>query len=747
MVDPVQPESGAEATLGNFERRAELVVAPGVRLCEGIWKNGNQETPVLLQLASLLAAESAADEAGRRDYIDKISSATENLARDPDVQLLSHGAFDEPGGGVTLLWALPWSPETVQLGEGAAKVSSSTELLTLGITLAQRLARRHERGRFDPLLSAELIVLSRGMPKIQGFPIHLPAGWVRDDTPEAPWAPEERNLQAPHAAGDQWRLGQALLTMAREIQLEPNVEALLSRMVDPYPSERYTDASEVAEMMIRLLRESDVESPNATQAENAGPAAATAALRNARQQARDRRDLSAQPTLVDMPQTKREDLDGGAQGSLGRGPAQKDPTLRNSVWDKSRPSDSASRRPDPAQGTKVGVRIIDDPTGLRPAIEPDSLNQPSMPSVGDPNVTQNPGMPDPAMYGGYPPPYNPYGMVPPGYPSMPPMQAYGPYGPQGYMPPMPQGMPMGPSQSMPGQSMPNPAAQGQPPMPSMSGQPQPSLLMPTGEIEPTPSRGVGIFIMILGLIVALVAGLILSPMIMPILTNSRPVIEDLPSDTQFISDANTMTLSATPSDAIVVAEINGQVLGSVPLQFQLPEDGDIAVLVTAPKHQPMRVRLTPGGHIEAKLKPTPERAACLININPKPESPLKGVGVSIGTDEPETYRIPVSAVVHNPAGAWILRCPAGDSGAVQEISLKSQPRLPEEAKLTVVSPVGAQIKVDDKDLGKAPQSVSVVPGFRLVRVETLRAGVSERFVPVFTPVSLQMPQNAAGSSL
>lgn len=740
MVETSQPEQGT-GSLGNFERGTPLTIAPGVRLCEGRWKvSGEGDTPVLLQLANLKPAETDADRAVRRDYVDKIASATENLARDPDMKLLSHGAFEEPDGGITLLWALPWSKECEQLRQGPAKVSSSEELLSVARALTERMARRHSRGRLDPLLSAELIVMDGGEPKVIGFPIHLPAGWVREDTPDAPWAPEERNLQAPHEAGDQWRVGQALIAMAQGVQLKPDVEALLERMTDGYPNERYANAGEVLAILnkigastVKPVKET-LDSPLSQDQREA--------LRTARQQVRERRDLSSQPTLVDMPQ--------GGSDDLAQKPRVTDPSSRRTVWDTSRPSDADAKSSTGPKGTMVGVRIIDDPTGLRPAVEPESLSVPTV-EPGGPSWNRPPAPAPDYPAGGYPPQpgYPPPGYPQPGYP-----QPYGGYPQQPY--PQPGYPPPGYPQQQPGYPQPQsgyPQPQGQAQAP---GLPQPLLdsgseeggvspVLPVEDEVAQPSHVAQVVVAGLVGLVALIVGLLLSPLVLPILTNTTSAglavgeAESNP-DLATVESFNELKLEASPADAVIVSE-DGQVLGKAPMTFMIPNNSQRAVLVTAPRHQPMRVQLPIRGQLKVTLAPvSEEERACKLQLDlAGGGGPLKGIATDdIETEQKDLYGVLAGAVVATDSGAWIVRCPKY-GGAPRQL-LPARPTRPAAVELNVLTPTQAKLSLNNQEQGQVPFGGQVEPGFTFVQTSSLLGGVVERMVPVFRDTNLRMPQ-------
>lgn len=230
--------------IGGYVVFRDLALAPGVRLAEARDADGKQ---VLLQLARCRRADSADQREQRQDYIRMVASATEHLTQDSDLTVYAHGAADEPDGARTLFWAVPWIEGAERLGRAAAQVKTVEQLIAAGASIMERLAARHGRGRLDPLLCEQLLVLKpTGGATLVGVPIHLPDEWIARDAPPARLAPEERETGEPTAKGDLWRAGIALRALASGLDALPDVVGdLIEGLTKATPDQRPASAQDV----------------------------------------------------------------------------------------------------------------------------------------------------------------------------------------------------------------------------------------------------------------------------------------------------------------------------------------------------------------------------------------------------------------------------------------------------------------------------------------------------------------------
>ncbi len=240
-------ESGAHddgLRIGGYIVFRDLALAPGVRMAEARDVDGQR---VLLQLARCRRADSKDQREQRQDYIRMVASATEHLTQDDDLVVFAHGAADEPDGARTLFWALPWVDGCERLGRAASDVKTLEQLVAVATSLMERLAQRHQRGRLEPLLSEQLLVLRpTGAAVLIGVPIHLPDEWIARDAPPARLAPEERETGEPTAKGDLWRAGLALRALAGGVDVLPDVVSnVIEALAAANPDQRPPSAQDV----------------------------------------------------------------------------------------------------------------------------------------------------------------------------------------------------------------------------------------------------------------------------------------------------------------------------------------------------------------------------------------------------------------------------------------------------------------------------------------------------------------------
>ena len=409
-------------------------------------------------------------------------------------------------------------------------------------------------------------------------------------------------------------------------------------------------------------------------------------------------------------------------------------------------------KPTGPKGTVVGVRLINEPTGLRGSKDPNLPTLLPPPEI----VSPGPDMPRAADPGAVPPGTPPLGtashpaqMGSPAFPgpavaqpALPgpapgpypgPMSGTGPigYAPQPHMhPPEPGLAGMSPLASTPSSGV-------TPVMPSTGVHPVPDIATDTPAPAPAPkSSFVGVLVAVvffLAGIAAAVAGQTFIAAPEPPPTTQTPG----PTRLQTIHPAGEVLLQATPPEAVVVSEHDGQVLGSTPMRFLVPPDVDYAVLVTAAGHEPIRLELPKRGRMRTDLVPLDGRPPCRMLIKAPKREKLIGVSVEVAADD--LYSIAGAAVLRSPSGrgAWLVRCPSlgGDS----KVTLPER-RPPTRHQLSVLSPAGATVSIDDAAKGPVPYRETLPARFTRVKAETPQFGAAERWVPLFAPTQLKMPK-------
>ena len=230
--------------VGPYSVTRGLVRAPGAWIVEACDPNGQE---VLLQLAHLRPLVNDAERALRMHLEQTVLLRTTALLEEQDRVVLAHGGVDRVDGTRVLFWAMPVPERVHRLGNPLKHLTGLDHLLGAGLELAQRLARRHELGRFEPLLSEHLSLITDAGAELIGVPVQVPVEWLASDMPSPRLAPEEVAHGGLTALGDVWRLGQALSVLACAFEpLPEEVRALLERMSSTNPSARPPRASEIA---------------------------------------------------------------------------------------------------------------------------------------------------------------------------------------------------------------------------------------------------------------------------------------------------------------------------------------------------------------------------------------------------------------------------------------------------------------------------------------------------------------------
>lgn len=244
---PAAPSGGIGKRLdriGPYQVVSEVVRSGGAALYEA--RSSNDE-PVLIQVAALRAPKDDDDRAARHRYERSIAARTARLIDEPELAVHAHGGTDASDGVRMLFWALPW--RGVPLPEASL---DAAELHKLALHLCRRLVRRHARDRFEPLLAAPMIwsVDGNGTRELAGVPLAIAPEWLASGFDPSPLAPEERAGGQPTPRGDLWRLGRALLELARSPQSLPGgLASCLQRLAADDAAQR----PETAEAALALL--------------------------------------------------------------------------------------------------------------------------------------------------------------------------------------------------------------------------------------------------------------------------------------------------------------------------------------------------------------------------------------------------------------------------------------------------------------------------------------------------------------
>jgi hypothetical protein len=247
----VRSLSDADLRIGPFELIKTLVDAPGSSFVEG---RDSEARQWLIQVAALRAPRDDNATTAIRDYIQMIDVATKHLANDPDIKLEAHGAIKRSDGKTALYWALPWPEDAYRLGHAKAYIASLEDLTSIARSLLVRMASRHDRGRLEPLLSEQLIIVrSKGGAELVGIPIHLPLGELAEEMVPARLAPEERVSREPGLSGDLWRLGMALKELAKSVEgLPPAFTRLLEKLTHSNVESRIETPRDALAELVRL---------------------------------------------------------------------------------------------------------------------------------------------------------------------------------------------------------------------------------------------------------------------------------------------------------------------------------------------------------------------------------------------------------------------------------------------------------------------------------------------------------------
>ncbi|MEO1335340.1 MAG: hypothetical protein AAFV29_06835, partial [Myxococcota bacterium] len=444
-----------------------------------------------------------------------------------------------------------------------------------------------------------------------------------------------------------------------------------------------------------------------------------------------------------------------AQPISGR---KKEAPTRRTVWDKADAVAPPPTKPVGPKGTVVGVRLINEPPGLRsgqsadmPAMlpppqiispatdrptdlrpEPGMLPPPQVPvnpsaGIGGPAPLSSPNMgrpqilPGPQMTAG--PTSSPMSIGQ----AMPPTHRPG----YAHPPVTPPGVPTSDPHLLPGVSVVAPTTGNRAPMSDIKTPlSRPDIVSPTAASRTGSNILSALVFFGAGIAAAFAAQTyLLGP-------NAGPEMVPPPRTVQTIYPAGEILLQASPSNASVISEQDGRILGQTPMRFLVPADSNYAVLIAAKGHEPTRLVLPTRGRLRTDLVPLDDRPPCSVTVRGASKETLTGIGAEKQADD--IYKITGATVLRSEAGngAWLVRCPALGGHSKTNLPPRDAPT---PMHLSVNAPSGATIFIDNEAKGTVPHRGKVKSGFVQVKAETLRKGSTERWIPLFAPTRLTMP--------
>lgn len=241
-----------EGRYGAFTWRGLLAKGPGVILAEAIDVDG---TPRLLQIVRCRPVRDDAERLRRLHLERVISQRTAGLLEEG---VIAHGVETELDGTRALYWILPWEDRYAELA--LPERPDIGLIVRAGMVLASRLMQRHARGRTEPLLSAQLLLLGDAKLRatLVGLPVFVPPEWLADEMEPPSLAPEELVRAQLEPSGDLWRLGRTLRRLMEmgEVRSAPLAD-IIARLEKDDRSLRTPRASQALAELEALAAELD----------------------------------------------------------------------------------------------------------------------------------------------------------------------------------------------------------------------------------------------------------------------------------------------------------------------------------------------------------------------------------------------------------------------------------------------------------------------------------------------------------
>lgn len=676
--------SGILFEVGAYRILRGLVRAPGAWLVEA---EDPAKRRTLLQLAQLRPINSVTDRIERGQLEQTVLGQSTTLLDEEDQVILAHGGVDRIDGTRVLFWALPLPEQVDRLASPASQIETVDRLLSVGIEIGRRCARRNALGRTEPLLNEQLFLVTDRRAELVGVPVHLPPSWLATDMPRPRLAPEERDSdEAPTTLGDVWRLGRALSTLSGAFEpLPERVRSLLGRMTAPAPDrvQRVEDAvaalstvraelqaasppspihgttSVTAAMPLEVVSELVVQSMgDSTRVEAADPAVPPWAFFFSADEYRRFREITAgtgarEGRLAEMARLCRGEPPERWE-SLMQAFRSEAPTLHDSIDDSfGEPTEETGNHGAEAPVDRLLEGLILGQADAAPTIAESPF------AVGD--------VEPPMVVGRTIADVKPLVLEPD-------------------------------TIDIPKRGLIEDSVSSELPVPEFEAAPA----------KRRPTRRHRLILSLLGALAAL-GGLALAGRTparlagAPVLHLERPV-----------------TLEVETPNAVVVGE-DGTII-SAPLVFAVPDVGQATVLVAAEGHRPERVLLPTGGTVRISLAARGEEEPCEVKIPAQVEVEMIGAELDRQADH---VTIDGSAVIRLHKGeataAHLVRCGA-------DVTL---PR-PTQERTFLGLDGDAHVILDGGSIGHAPLEREVRAGFHRADVE----GTS-RWIPVFGPVLLE----------
>lgn len=686
-----------------------LVRAPGVDLYEA--EQG--KTRAILQVVALRPGRPHEDEARVR-FTRSILEQTGASTPDPDADLLDHGVSERPQGGSALYWALPWEADVEHVSASGPELEAADELVILAHDLLERLVRRHEKGRNDPLLS-EAVMVARDSARVFGFPVTVDPRWSDDEMTPPRFARSEVHPEGPRvqASGDLFRLGRCLEEIGHRLGSlpEPMVE-MIRRFQKPPSGEGHASARDAIEWLEEMdatgqlgVRSKTLSRPRIASAqtivEPRGPGLDVGMLRQSSPWSGDGHTLDdpeiPAETIPPRPEGRDDEETVRVEAVTVQRPSPPEAETRiesraEAPMDKTETGGPGLEPPDGGpEGTVVGVRVPDRKALARP-----------MPGQAEPGGQG--AVPAPRRRSEYPSALPQ--PIPPSSRSLPP--ATGPHaGP--YPTVLPGAVPPGAEAPSEEEALPDVSMNHRAPL-----------------------------YVALGLFLTGLLTFVASEFLGPQPGGSR--LEESRPEVQLLRPPLDVWVKVRPENASLYSAEDGTFLGAGQARIMTGEESP-QLVAAAPGFVPAQIPLPQRGSVSVELTRVEEETACSVRIRRPIGVQLSPAAASAertsvdGRDEVWSFRGAALLVAEVGRGAWVVDCPS--PGSTPRLTLPR--RSPAgEVQLEVTWPTRGEIFIDGEPQGGAPLKRTVPNRFVSLRAET-PDGEVERWIPAFRDSQVELP--------